>query len=241
MESSQDNPAILPTLGSTPRDEIVRTTSSFVGAIPFAGPILTEVITQLIPQQRQERLEEYVRQLETRIEGIERTQVYRRSVIELFEDGAFLAVRSHTTARISQIANVVADGMSGEEHKTIEAKRMLNLLEEIDEEQVVHLSASLHKNRRNREFHETHATILRPKAVGFGSSREELDAHTLQQMAKQKLVRLGLLNQNFKRSRPGELPEFDDKTGMIKASGHSLTPLGRLFLRYLGLAEPDDY
>ena len=118
---------------------------------------------------------------------------------------------------------------------------MLNLLEEIDEEQVIHLAASLLKNRRNRDFRKTHDTILKPMAVGFGSSRDTLDANTLQQMAKQKLVRLGLLKPNFKNPRRGELPEFDNDTGMIKASGHNLTPLGRMLLRYLGLADEDDY
>ncbi len=31
----------------------------------------------------------------------------------------------------------------------------------------------------------------------------------------------------------------DEKTGMIKATGYSLTPLGRLLLKYINM--PDEY
>jgi hypothetical protein len=30
-------------------------------------------------------------------------------------------------------------------------------------------------------------------------------------------------------------PEFDEKTGMIKASGYEITSLGKLFLKYIDI------
>jgi hypothetical protein len=42
---------------------------------------------------------------------------------------------------------------------------------------------------------------------------------------------LGLLRRRFKTFKKGEVPEYDDKTGMIKAVGHEITPLGRLLLK----------
>jgi hypothetical protein len=39
----------------------------------------------------------------------------------------------------------------------------------------------------------------------------------------------------------GQLPEFDETTGMMKASGHEMTPLGRMLLREIGLAKPGEF
>jgi hypothetical protein len=45
------------------------------------------------------------------------------------------------------------------------------------------------------------------------------------------LLQLGLLTNTYRKPKSGELPEFDDRTGTLKGSGRSLTPLGRLLLR----------
>jgi len=51
-------------------------------------------------------------------------------------------------------------------------------------------------------------------------------------------VRLGLLKPRFKNVKKGSLPVFDEKTGMMKASGHSITRLGRMLLKYIDQTEP---
>jgi len=66
---------------------------------------------------------------------------------------------------------------------------------------------------------------------------EEREAAFIQDSYKAHLVELGLLRPRFRRPGRGELPEFDDKTGMIKAYGHDLTPLGRMLLKYIDQAE----
>jgi hypothetical protein len=53
-------------------------------------------------------------------------------------------------------------------------------------------------------------------------------------------VQLGLLRSNFKGVKKEEIPEFDSRTGMVKASGRQITSLGRLLLRQSGLAAPGE-
>ena len=48
------------------------------------------------------------------------------------------------------------------------------------------------------------------------------------------LARLNLLRPGLKRPRRGEFPEFDEKTGMMKASGYRVTPLGYMLLARIG-------
>lgn len=73
------------------------------------------------------------------------------------------------------------------------------------------------------------------------SSREELDRDEMYRLARSHLVDLGLLKATFRKPKRGEAPEFDEKTGMMKAKGLELSPLGRLLLRRVGVAEEDEF
>lgn len=55
------------------------------------------------------------------------------------------------------------------------------------------------------------------------------------QTFRQNLVALNLLTPKYIKPKKNELPEFDNKTGMIKATGYSVTSLGKLILKYLDL------
>lgn len=81
------------------------------------------------------------------------------------------------------------------------------------------------------EFWAKHGDALKEPTAYMGSSQEEIDKNTVFQTHKIHLTNLGLLKPRFKKPKRGELPEFDEKTGMIKASGYDSTSLGRLLLR----------
>lgn len=82
---------------------------------------------------------------------------------------------------------------------------------------------------------------MTPVAAVIGSDQETLDAEALYELARAELIRLGLLRIQFKRPAKGQLPEFDDKTGMMKARSRELTLLGRLLLTRIGLAELGEF
>ena len=65
----------------------------------------------------------------------------------------------------------------------------------------------------------------------LGAPQELVDKRAIHETHKAQLVRLGLLKIRFKKPKRGDPPEFDEKTGIIKAQGHDLTFLGGLLLR----------
>jgi hypothetical protein len=85
-----------------------------------------------------------------------------------------------------------------------------------------------------------HQSILYPVCATMHSDQATFDAETIQRLAEAQLVRLGLLNPRFQQPKKGESPEFNTSTGMLKSSGVGLSPLGRLLLREIGVAGPDD-
>ena len=137
--------------------------------------------------------------------------------IDLFEDGAFQAIRSLSKERMHYIAESVAKGISGEKQEEIVAKRMLRLLQELDDGQIILLASRLVKNRRNNEFWEIHSDTLKFESASINSSPQEREKATMREMAEQGLVRLGLLNTHL-----------------------DITQLGLLFLRHIDLAGPSD-
>ena len=157
--------------------------------------------------------------------------------IDLFEDGAAQALRALSAERLEYIAALVACGLTSDERKEIEAKQLLKLLDELDDDQVVILQSKLHRHMSSKEFYERHQNVLEPVVAHLQSPRGDLDREALYRLARRQLVDLGLLRQTFRKPRKGEVPEFDDKTGTMKSHGTELRPLGRLLLRLIGLAE----
>ena len=204
--------------GPTCRDRVVSWASRIAGMAPGVGPIISELITQLIPEQRLERIEGYIKRIDERLTEVEREKLVQPRKIDLFEDGAFQAIRSLSEERMDYIAEAVAKGLSGEKREEIAAKRMLKLLHELDDDQIILLASRLTKNRRNDEFRKKHSDTLEFKSVSFKSSPQEAEKATMRKIAEQGLVRLGLLDRRLDITQPG-----------------------LLFLRYIDLAGPRDY
>lgn len=215
-----------------------------LGMIPGLGGLFAEVTGQLIPQQRGERLEVYVRRLNARLDAVDerllKANLKDPERVDLFEEGAHQSIRALSPERQDYIATIVANGITADEKARIEARRMLKLLREIDDDQIIILAGRLLRNERDTAFHDCHAAIFDPPRAHLGSERSEHDKEALFELARVELVRLGLLAATFKAPRKGELPEFDQKTGMMKQQSRRLTPLGRMLLRHIGLAAEDD-
>ncbi len=213
--------------------------------IPLLGSIVAEVVGQIIPEQRTERLEAYVRLLGDRLRTIEQDDLDARfrdpENVDLFEEGAIQAARALSEERRVYIAALVGRGITGEENTRAEAKRLLSLLREIDDTQVIILASHLDKNCRDSDFMERHKAALEPVYATMNLDQATVDAEALKNAAEGQLVRLGLLGARFELPRNDRLPEFDQNTGLLKARGVSLTYLGRMLLRSIDLAQPDDY
>jgi hypothetical protein len=215
-----------------------------LSSIPFIGGVVSEIVGHIIPDQRFDRLESYVRHLGEEMQRIGTSQAEQKlkepENVDLFEDGAFASARAMSDDRRLRIARLVAYGISGDELARLEAKRLLALLAQLDDGQVIVLSSYLSKNQRDPEFLETHENLLAPVRAHLGSSRAEHDVALVRELGREQLVALRLLQERFRKPKKGENPEFDEKTGRIKAEHLSVSPLGRLLLRRLGIAEEGD-
>lgn len=127
-----------PPLGGTWMDTSAALAKGGIGAIPIVGSILGEVVGLIIPNQRMDRIEAYLRHLSDRLASADAESLRAKfddpEVVDLFEEGAVQSVRALSEERRAYITQLVANGITGDEKARIEAKRLLNLLEQIDDD-----------------------------------------------------------------------------------------------------------
>ena len=215
-----------------------------VGAIPFVGPLAAEIVGSIIPNQRIDRLESLVRLLEAKIQDIEKEKVKQRIVspeyVDLMEDGFWQAARALSEERKDYIASLLKNGLTDDELKYIEYKRLMFILGELNDIEILILkSKSMYPSKKGyKEFWETHKhSLVLPFVSAAESTQEKTDKETIHKTYELHLTALGLLKVNFKMWKMSSLPEFDRETGMIKAENYCITRLGRLLLRSIDQAD----
>jgi hypothetical protein len=225
----------LPNLGQSVGDLVTALGKGAVGMVPVVGPALAEVICILAPAHRFERIESYVRILADRIEqlSISTHRVQEMESINLFEEGARQAARAIRNERHAQIATLVASGMAGEDYERLQSKRLLLLLSEIDDAELIILTSLLDRNFGDADFYQRHENILREPTAETGASPKKNDQVAVYWAAFDHLERLGLVKAQNIEEEYGSMHH--------KRSDHQLTHLGLMLLRRAGIAEENEY
>lgn len=225
-------------LDNQTRDHLVALTRGAANAVPFVGGLLGELVTTVIPEQRQDRIVRYLRELGARMEklesGVAKAAVQNPEKIDLIESGGYLSVRATSQERIEQIAEVVANGLTADDADVVRRKRLLALLGEIDDDEVAILAAYGHSYAgMNPQAWES---IDRPSPPHLQAGREVIEANKLFDLGVDRLLRLNLLERRLNLKK-GQMPEFDNKTGMPKGTVQ-ISYLGRMLLRSMGIELP---
>ena len=219
------------------KDVVASVLKGYLSGLPILGPMIAEMIDDLIPNQRIDRIASLLKALESKIDPEEQAKVEVRMLeeksIDLMEDGFLQAARALSEDRIEYIASLLKNSLTDEDLEQRAYKRLLFLLGEINDVEVIILKSCSMSGAEHQEFWENHKEVLAAPASYLGASEKEIDKYTIYVSYRTNLERLSLLKR-------GEAPEFDEKTGMIKSSGCDLTDLGKLLLRVIDQDEEDD-
>jgi hypothetical protein len=203
------------------RDRIASGLRGLVGVVPFFGNALAEVVDFIIPGQRLDRLVDFVKVLNSRIATLAREMSDIKERLEtpegadLLEDSFIMAARSLSSGRRRAIANLLAKSLSDEELRYAEAKKLLQILDQLQDPELIFLRFYyLQEEGDAEEFFRQHYTVLAPVGAAVGSSEEEVNREALQQSYPMALRNLGLLE-----------PRSDT----------NISWLGKMLIRYIGL------
>lgn len=221
-------------------DYVAAGAKSALGAVPFAGSLLVELAGTVIPNQRIDRIAKFAAALETRIRHLEeseiRAELSDETFNELTEEALRQAARSTSEERREYLASLVASSLTDDEITNNEHRHLLRLLGEISDVEVIWLRSLIGSYIGTSDnFRKTHENTLAPVRAHLGSRQEELDKHTLQLSYLSHLVALGLAKRPLKLDR-NKQPQIDNSTKDFAYEAPSITPLGRMLIRTIGLS-----
>jgi hypothetical protein len=218
---------------------------TLVGAAPLVGSYLTETLDLVIPDSKFDRLVTFARVLGDRVKYLEENVVRLKSrtqeFADLLEDGMVQASRAMTDERRGYIASLLKNSITNETLEHVEEKKLLALLGELNDAEVLMLKFYSLSSARRREFAETHQELFGPIDRSLDAPQENIDKGEFRDSYRNKLLEVSLLEPVYKRAEKGQTPEFDERTGRVKATSFRPTGLGKLLLRYIDLGPaPDD-
>jgi hypothetical protein len=221
-------------------DLLTSFSKSALSVIPIAGPFLSEIIGTIIPNQRIDRLIEYIIELDKRISKIEIARLEELSrneeFIDLTEEGFIQASRATTSERRQYIASIIESGINDEAINFLQSKHLLKLLSELNDIEIIWLRSFLDSfEESDVEFRDKHKNVLKPIKIYVGVDQETLNSASIQDSYKDHLERLRLIESKIRIDRKTGFPEFDKFTGKPKTSYLRVTHLGKMLLEQIGL------
>lgn len=225
-------------------DLITSVAKSLLGAVPVAGNALSELIGQLIPNQRIDRLTKYILALENKLSNISAEKLKEiwkdENCLNLFEEGFIQASLTTSEERRIQIASVVKNGIDNDSISYSESKYLLKLLNELNDQEIIWLRYHLNPAiGSDAEFYEKHKNILEPIHAYYGADDTLLEKAALQDSYKEHLERLGLVQPKYRLNRDTKMPEFDRFSGKPSVSYVCISRLGRLVLKQIDMLDSE--
>lgn len=126
-----------------------------VASVPLVGSLAVELLNVTIPNQRQERVEKLLNILSSKVFDIDSKQLQERfnssDFIDIFEDVLFQSVKATSSERLEYLASILEKSLTDEEIKHLQTKRLLSILGEINDVEVIVLqSYEFKKNKRRK-------------------------------------------------------------------------------------------
>lgn len=222
-------------------DKVAYLLKAIGGSFPF-GSFLAETIVTIIPNQKQDRIITYVKELVGRIndlpneilDGLFDNPKFQALLEETIEQSA----RATTQQRYEYLASIVINGISDEKIELEESEYILSLFKQLTDVQIIWLNYYYLKRFRNsHDYFEKHKNILKKKEVYLKGSFEDYKQVALQRGNIEQLVRLGLVREETEYDRMTKELKIDSSTKKLKVTNTVITDLGKALLLHIGIFE----
>lgn len=228
---------------------------SAAGAVPFAGQFLCEIITEIIPDQKNKRMSEFVEILSNKISHLEKEAIEQQckneELTDLIEEALRQASRATSKERKEYIASLLSNALSKIDIEYNETKHLMRILGELNDVEIIWLRYYVHTyNNEDNEFREKHKEIVAPVMATVTAPPEIHDKKALQDSYKLHLANLGLLEERYEMDMNEYWAKLDHMTGKVQEvrkpmpkydhSGkvqtrYEITHLGRILIKEIGI------
>jgi hypothetical protein len=235
-----NNPKKISELSNKPADYISSAIRGVIGTVPYAGSILAELFGIIIPNQRTDRIAQFVETLDDKFSKLEQefidSQLRDQHFTDLLEEAAKQVAVSLSDERREYIANLIANSLSEQDIEYSESRHLLRMLGELNDIELIWLRNYLNPAMgSDNEFREKHSNVLTSVIATMTDPPIVVEKQSLQESYREHLASLGLLRPIYETDNQTNLPKFDKFSGELIVRGYRITSLGRLLLRKIGL------
>jgi hypothetical protein len=213
-------------------------------ALLTPGSIIEQLVKELVPYQRFASIESYLKYLNEKLDSLsnDRKEFIKtnKEHIDLFEEGAYQAVRALTDDRRRLIAKIVFERLSETTRDALDKKRILLLISQLDDEDMVLLAYYVIRNRTNYDdFYAKHTYLLEPLHATSFSNPAVRERAAMRGALERKLERLGLIKETL-MSRTSGVPGLADQ--MVESGREFvISELGRMILHEISVIGDEEY
>jgi len=217
-------------------DLSVSVLKGLAGTIPILGSLIGEVLGNIIPNQRIDRICALIQIMDAKLKTLEKSTIEKFFTnplfVDLLEDGFIQASRALSSDRIEHIASLLVNTLSEDEINYNKTKRFLILLSELTDQEILILGSKYYSWSEFPEYHERHKESLKTTIPTLASEENEIEEYFLHDSYLQHIAQLGLLKQtyNFKTKFNHALTDLEVD---MQPAGYALTKLGDKFLQFL--------
>jgi hypothetical protein len=219
-------------LGSNSTDYAVSAAKGLAGLVPGIGGIIGEIIGAVIPNQRIDRIARFLEILDEKFkvlsEEILKAKLRHPNAVVLLEEALLLAYKAQTDERRWQIAAIVVHGITPIQMQIFEARRMLALLDELVEPEIILLQAYGVSWIPIYPFSRVHRTTLSPPVSVLSDPRSVRDSDSIRQSYHRHLEQLNLVEPKWEIQSDSR-----DQQKIVRSGRGEITALGRAFLHYI--------
>ncbi len=207
----------------------------FCGLLGPFGAIAGEFLTQFVPRQRLDRLQDFIEQLNDEVGALRdrfEARLQEPPFASLTEESFVAAVQTPSDVRRRELAALLRHAIESKEASLSREHAMLRLLADVADAEIVILRAHSFSrvigDQAYANYVRAHDDVLSARPPDSGSTAAERERWTLYLFHEDRLVGLGLLR---------------ELEGIAKSSvrpRRGLTELGRLLLEAIETAHPID-
>ncbi|MEP9396149.1 hypothetical protein [Mesorhizobium sp. KR2-14] len=214
-------------VGTNATDRLTAVARALAGIVPGAGSALAEVITSAIPKQRLDRVAAFVVLLAKEVERLSAAEkLASHSSMPLIEEGISQASGAFSEQRRLYLAKCVAHGVNADEIDKLNELKILQLLEEVGDDELLLLDALDDPKARDK------LSALQPPQLRANAPVEERAKGELHRASYRKLLSIGLLSSSPYTDEPRRWRY--GKHGELEEAPY-VSALGRMVLVRVGL------
>lgn len=215
-------------------DVITSVVSTAASYIPIAGGAISEIIRMVIPKQREDRIANFLANIDKRLSELEITVEKLQSIFKNTKYGGFTfeclrdVVNDKFEEKMGYYQNLYITGITSEEQEMLNMSNLMILVSDMDYKEILYLKFYYYADYVDNQKIQEIQQLLNQGSIApnytMDMNQKELDNETYKQITLNALVNKGLLERKV---------EYIGKNRREKIK-YKLTSLGRLLLRKIG-------